>query len=188
MPFGFTQTQLPHVILIEPPVFPDARGFFMETYKRSDFAAAGIDEIFVQCNHSRSARGTLRGLHYQRPPKAQAKLVRTVHGEIYDVAVDLRSGSPTYGKWLGLALSASNNRMLYVPAGFAHGFCVISEEAEVSYMTTAEYSPEHESGVIWNDPDLSIDWPIRDPKLSSRDCCWPPFSQTSVSFCYPDAV
>lgn len=188
MPFRFMPAVVPDVIIIEPRVFPDERGFFMETYKRSEFAAHGIDETFVQGNQSKSLRGTLRGLHYQRNPKAQGKLVRALSGTIYDVAVDLRHGSPTYGQWLGVVLSAENKQMLYVPIGFAHGFCVTSDEAEVCYMTTAEYAPELEAGVIWSDPDLAIDWPIGEPELSARDRAWPPFRQAENNFRYHSAA
>lgn len=182
MPFRFTPTAIAEVIVIEPQVFPDERGFFMETYKRSEFVAQGIDESFVQCNQSRSGRGTLRGLHYQKNPKAQAKLVRALSGEVYDVVVDLRRGMPTYGKWIGATLSAENKKMLYVPAGFAHGFCVTSAEAEIYYMTTAEYAPEAEAGVIWNDPELEIEWPIAEPELSYRDRSWPPLKFADNNF------
>ena len=180
MPFRFSPAAIPDVLVIEPRVFPDGRGFFMETYKRSEFAAHGIDETFVQCNQSKSVRGTLRGLHYQRIPKAQGKLVRALSGEIYDVAVDLRQGSPTYRQWIGEVLSAQNKHMLYVPRGFAHGFCVTSDEAEVSYMTTAEYAPELEAGIIWNDPDLRIDWPVAQPHLSNRDQDWPTLREANL--------
>ena len=184
MSFCFVSTRIPEVIIIEPPVFPDNRGFFMETYKHSEFAAHGIAETFVQCNQSKSRRGTLRGLHYQKNPKAQGKLVRALSGEIYDVVVDLRVGGPTYGKWTAATLSADNKKMLYVPAGFAHGFCVTSAEAEIFYMTTAEYAPEVEAGVIWNDPGLAIEWPITEPQLSSRDSAWPPLKMADNSFRY----
>ncbi len=146
MPFRFSATDLPGMLLIEPSVFIDERGFFVETYKRSEFAAHGITEDFAQANQSRSSRGTLRGLHFQNPPQSQAKLIRSLDGEIYDVAVDMRRESPTFGKWQGLYLSAENSRMLYVPAGFAHGFCVVSEMADISYMTSAEYAPALEGG------------------------------------------
>lgn len=169
MPFRFERLQIPDVILIEPTVFPDERGFFMETYKYSEFAAFGIKERFIQDNHSRSKKGILRGLHYQRLPKAQGKLVRAVVGEIFDVAVDIRKGSPTYGKWVGEKLSAGNIQMLYIPPGFAHGFCVLSEEAEVIYKVTEEFSPEHDAGIIWNDPEIGIDWPIEYPIVSAKD-------------------
>ena len=173
MPFRFNPTDISGVIVIDPPVFPDDRGFFMESYKRSEFAAAGINETFVQCNQSKSVRGILRGLHYQKTPKAQAKLVRALSGEIYDVAVDLRKGSPTYGKWTALTLSAQNRKMLFVPVGFGHGFCVTSPDAEILYMTTEEYAPDLEAGVLWNDPDLAIEWPVANPVLSPRDRAWP---------------
>jgi dTDP-4-dehydrorhamnose 3,5-epimerase len=173
MPFNFTRTAIPEVLVIEPRVFSDLRGFFMETYKRSEFVAEGLTETFVQSNHSRSSKGILRGLHYQKHPHAQGKLVRALAGEIYDVAVDIRQGSPTLGKWVAVSLSSESKKMLYVPVGFAHGFCVVSEEAEVSYMGTEEYAPAYEAGVIWNDPDLGIDWPIAEPELSARDRAWP---------------
>lgn len=175
MPFTFERLAIPEVILIEPRVFGDPRGFFMETYKRSDFAAYGLDEPFVQENHSRSERGTLRGLHYQLPPHAQSKLVRVVIGEVFDVAVDVRPDSPTRGHWVGVRLSAENRRMLYVPPWCAHGFCVTSETAEVVYKTTTEYAPAHESGLVWNDPALAIDWPVGSPIISERDQKWPAF-------------
>ncbi len=188
MSFEFHRAAIPDVIVIQPGLFRDGRGFFMEFYKRSDFAAHGIGEIFVQSNHSRSAAGILRGLHYQKQPKAQGKLVRTVFGEVFDVAVDLRRGSPTYGKWVGLTLSASNPTMIYIPAGFAHGFCVVSEAAEVLYMTTEEYSPAEEAGVLWNDPDLAIAWPVAHPQLSERDRNWPRLRDAQNNFGYsPDA-
>jgi dTDP-4-dehydrorhamnose 3,5-epimerase len=182
MPFVFTRLEIPEVILIEPLVFRDQRGFFLETYKRSEFAAAGITKIFVQGNHSKSSRGILRGLHYQKHPKAQGKLVKAVSGEIYDVVVDLRRGAPTYGKWLAVTLSAQEQKMLYVPVGFAHGFCVTSEEADVLYWATEEYAPDCEAGVVWNDPDLAIAWPILDPQLSARDRGWPPLKQADHNF------
>ena len=175
MPFAFERLAIPEVILIEPKVFGDARGFFMETYKRSDFAAFGITEPLVQENHSKSERGILRGLHYQREPHGQSKLVRVVVGEIFDVAVDIRPDSPTRGKWVGVTLSAENRRMLFVPPWCAHGFCVTSDTAEVIYKTTAEYMPALESGLMWNDPSLAIEWPVTTPLLSDRDKKWPPF-------------
>lgn len=136
MPFRFQRLEIPEVILVEPVLFCDERGFFMETYKFSDFSAFGIKERFVQDNHSRSIKGVLRGLHYQNPPRAQGKLVRVIRGEVFDVAVDIRKGSPTYGRWVGVVLSEENKLMLYVPPGFAHGFCVLSEVTEVVYKCT----------------------------------------------------
>lgn len=184
MPFHFIETTLPGVILIKPEFFADDRGFFMETYKQSEFAALGITENFVQANQSRSARGTLRGLHFQKAPKGHAKLVRVLAGEIYDVAVDIRAGSPTYGKWQGTFLSSENRHILYVPTGFAHGFCVTSEFADISYMTSAEYAPALEGGVLWNDPDLKIDWPVSNPPLSNRDRGWPRLKDVDSGFRY----
>ena len=173
MPFVFQSTALPGVMIIEPKVFEDSRGFFMESYKRSDYAAAGIDLDLVQENHSRSVRGTLRGLHAQREPHAQAKLVRALRGEIWDVAVDARPGSPTFKKWVGVVLSEENRRSMFVPAGYLHGFCVLSADAEVIYKTSAEYAPALEWGVRWDDSDLAIAWPVAEPLLSDRDRCWP---------------
>jgi dTDP-4-dehydrorhamnose 3,5-epimerase len=145
----------------------------VETYKRSEFAAAGVDVTFVQENHSSSTRGVLRGLHFQRAPQAQSKLVRVVSGRIFDVAVDLRPDSPSRGRWVGSELSADDRMMMYVPEWCAHGFCVLSDRAEVIYHTSTEYSPEHESGVLWNDPALAITWPVADPIVSDRDRRWP---------------
>ncbi|TMA63889.1 MAG: dTDP-4-dehydrorhamnose 3,5-epimerase [Deltaproteobacteria bacterium] len=184
MSFGFSPTAIPEVMVIDPRVFPDQRGFFMETYKCSEFAAHGITGTFVQCNHSKSSKGILRGLHYQKHPKAQCKLVRAVSGEIYDVVVDLRQGGPTYGKWIAVELSGENRKMLYIPTGFAHGFCVTSEEAEILYMATEEYAPEYEAGVFWNDAELAIDWPLAEPQLSSRDHAWPPLKWAENNFRY----
>jgi dTDP-4-dehydrorhamnose 3,5-epimerase len=173
MPFSFHPTTLPGVVIVEPKVFADERGFFVETYKRSDFVAGGIDVDFVQENHSKSVRGTLRGLHFQRAPKAQAKLVRAIEGEVFDVVVDIRKGSPTFGRWETVLLSADNRLSVYVPAGYAHGFCVTSAEAQVVYKTSVEYAPELESGVRWDDPALAIPWPVSAPFLSPRDGRWP---------------
>ena len=186
MPFEFERLQIPDVILVKPRVFPDGRGFFMETYRRSDFVAAGISGEFVQDNNSRSTKGVLRGLHYQMQPTAQGKLVRVLFGRVFDVAVDLRKGAPTYGKWVGVTLSAENRQMVYVPPWCAHGFCVLSEEAEVEYKATNEYAPEHEAGIIWNDPDVGIEWPVRAPILSARDRSWPSLSQAENNFEYLD--
>ena len=184
MPFTFSRLAIPEVILIEPKVFADGRGFFMETYKMPDFAAAGIKVNFVQENHSRSGKGVLRGLHYQNPPFAQGKLVRVVRGEVFDVSVDIRRGSPTWGKWVRVILSEENRDILYVPAGFAHGFCVLSEIAEVIYKTTSVYSAESEAGIIWNDKDLNIEWPVKKPLLSEKDEGWPTLNSADIRFHY----
>lgn len=163
------KTDLPGVLMVEPKVFGDSRGFFMESYKRSDFAAAGIGEYFVQDNHSRSARHVLRGLHYQKYPMQQGKLVRCIRGKIFDVSVDIRKGSPTFKRWVGMELSEDNNRMFYIPPDFAHGFVVLSDMAEIIYKCTKEYSPADERGIIWNDPDINIAWPVKKPILSEKD-------------------
>lgn len=176
MPFTFEPSEIPDVLIVSPKVFADSRGFFMETFKQSAFEAAGLGLPLLQENHSRSMYRTLRGLHYQREPRAQGKLVRVVVGEIFDVAVDIRRGSPTFGRWVGVTLSADNRKSIYVPPGFAHGFCVTSAEAEVIYKTTEEYAPELEHGIAWNDPAFSIAWPISEPVLSPRDQEWPPFA------------
>ncbi len=162
-------TTLPGVLIITPRVFSDVRGFFFESYNQETFRAHGIDTIFVQDNHSKSARGTLRGLHFQLAPLAQVKLIRCAAGAIWDVAVDIRVGSPTFGKWIGVELTAQNFRQLYIPVGFAHGFCVLSDEAEVLYKTSQVYSPSHERGIAWNDPAFNIVWPLTAPLLSPRD-------------------
>jgi dTDP-4-dehydrorhamnose 3,5-epimerase len=163
---------LPDVIIVQPDVHADKRGYFMETYHREEFAAGGIDRAFVQENQSNSTEGTLRGLHYQiqRP---QGKLVRVLYGEIYDVSVDIRRSSPNFRKWFGIRLSAENKTALYVPPDFAHGFCVLSERAEFFYKCTDFYAPEFERAIRWDDPDLAITWPIRDPLLSERDAAAP---------------
>lgn len=184
MPFRFEPQGIPEVCVIEPRVFEDARGFFMETHKSSDFEAAGLPATFAQENHSYSTGRTLRGLHFQKPPKAQGKLVRVVRGEVFDVAVDLRKGSPTFARWVGTTLSAENRRLIYIPPWCAHGFCVITDDAEVIYKTTEEYAPECEGGIIWNDTELAIDWPLQEPILSDRDRAWPRFSELGPIFTY----
>ncbi len=184
MPFRFERLEMPDVILIETPVFPDPRGYFRETYKASQFAANGIPESFVQANTSRSTRGVLRGLHYQKHPRAQGKLVSVSEGCIYDVAVDLRRGSPTFGKWLGVELSVDNALGLYIPPGFGHGYCVLSEVATFNYQVTTEYAPELESGVRWNDPTICVKWPVQDPILSNRDLALPLLADADLNFDY----
>ena len=161
-------TPLSGVLVIEPTVFEDARGFFFESYHYKRYVEHGITATFVQDNHSRSVKNTLRGLHYQVNP-GQGKLVRVVVGEVFDVAVDIRFGSPTFGKWYGTFLSAQNKKQMYIPVGFAHGFCVTSEVAEFEYKCTDYYSPKDERGILWNDPDLAIDWPVTEPILSEKD-------------------
>ena len=170
-------TALPGVLILEPKVFGDARGFFMETYNTRVFGElTGCHRPFVQDNHSRSARGVLRGLHYQLPPKAQDKLVRVIAGEIFDVAVDLRQTSATFGRWVGAVLSDENHHQLWIPPGFAHGFYVLSAAADVAYKCTAQYFPEHDRALRWDDPRLAIAWPLAGraaPLLSARDAAAP---------------
>jgi len=167
-----SKTSLEGVLIIEPDVFGDNRGFFMETYHQERYAKLGIEAVFVQDNLSWSARGTLRGLHYQLP-HAQAKLVQAIKGEVFDVVVDIRLGSSTFGKWSGFHLSDENKRQLYVPEGFAHGFCVLSETALFLYKCSDFYVPDSELGVLWNDPDLGIEWPVKDPIISDKDDKYP---------------
>ena len=168
----FTPTSLPEVVLIEPDVFKDARGFFLETWHQRKYAEGGIQGPFVQDNHSHSGRGTLRGLHAQlRRP--QGKLVRAVEGEMFDVAVDIRRGSKRFGRWVGVCLSGENFRQLWIPPGFAHGFCVLSERVHVEYKCTDFYDREDEVTVAWNDPEIGIEWPISQPVLSARDAAAP---------------
>ena len=162
------ETSLPGVLIIEPKVFGDPRGYFVETWQQQRYAEAGIHLPFVQDNLSRSARGILRGLHLQHPGD-QGKLVFVVEGEVFDVAVDVRVGSPTFGKWAATTLSAADHRQFWVPPGFAHGFCVTSESAVFAYKCTAPYAPQHEVGVAWNDPAIGIPWPVSEPLLSDKD-------------------
>ena len=169
MGFRFTALDLPEVVLIEPDTYPDERGFFRETYRRAAFADGPVQVDAVQVNCSRSHRGVLRGLHYQREPAGVGKLVSVLAGRVYDVAADVRPGSPTFGRWVGAELSADDGRMLSVPRGFAHGFCALADETVVMYVMTGEFSPAHDTGVRWDDPDLAIDWPVTDPVLSQKD-------------------
>ena len=162
------KTKLSGVVIIEPKVFGDARGFFLETWQQTRYSEAGLPEKFVQDNLSYSTKGVLRGLHYQKPG-AQGKLVYVLHGEVFDVAVDIRVGSPTFGQWVGVTLSSENKRQFYVPEGFAHGFCVTSDIALFAYKCTDFYNQAAEGGVIWNDPDIGIQWPIANPILSPKD-------------------
>ena len=186
MPYTVTPTALPGVLVLTPKVFGDARGYFYESFNQRDFdAATGLTGVqFVQDNHSRSALGVLRGLHYQLSPRAQGKLVRVSHGAVYDVVVDIRPGSPTFGRWAGVELSASNHRQLWVPPGFAHGFLALSDGAEFLYKTTDTYSPAHERCIRWDDPTIGIDWPIPDgqgpefkPILAAKDASAPLLGQ-----------
>ncbi|SKA20542.1 dTDP-4-dehydrorhamnose 3,5-epimerase [Novilysobacter spongiicola] len=167
-----TETSLPGCLVIEPKVFGDARGFFLETWNRERYAGHGIGPDFVQSNLSRSAQGVLRGLHYQWP-NPQGKLVSVQEGEVFDVAVDIRRGSPTFGQWTGVILSAENKRQFWIPEGFAHGFVVTSDAAQFSYLCTAPYDASADAGVAWNDAEIAIDWPVTDPSLSAKDAAAP---------------
>lgn len=170
MPFEFERLDIKDVVLVTPKIFGDSRGFFLESYKKSDFVNNGIDVDFIQDNHSKSSKGVLRGLHYQASPHSQAKLVRCVKGEIFDVAVDLRPSSSTFKKWVGVVLSGDNKKMLYIPKGFAHGFVVLSDEAELLYKTSDEYAPAFDRGIRWNDPEIDVNWGIDfEPLVSEKD-------------------
>ena len=173
MAFSFRALDIPDLLLVVPEVFVDDRGSFRETYRRSDFVLHGIDADFVQDNHSYSSRGVLRGLHFQLPPHAQGKLVHVLSGRIWDVAVDIRQGSPSFGKWLGIDLSDENSSMLWIPPGFAHGFVVLSDTVHVLYKCTSEYDKASEAGIRWDDADLGISWPIRDVRVSAKDRALP---------------
>ena len=173
----FLETELPGVVVVEPDAPEDVRGWFMETYHRQRFVAAGLDAEFVQDNHSHSSRGTLRGLHFQHP-HGQVKLLRAVRGEVFDACVDVRQGSPTFGRAFWTVLSEENRRQLWVPAGFAHGFCVVSESADLVYKASDFYSPGDERGISWDDPALGIPWPVERPLLSARDGRWSRLAET----------
>lgn len=182
--FNFIKTEFEGLFVIEPSVFGDSRGYFMETYHALEFAEAGLDICFVQDNQSRSVRGVLRGLHFQYK-HPQGKLVRVVRGEVFDVAVDLRKNSKTFGKWYGVILSEDNKRQFYIPEGFAHGFLVLSDTADFVYKCTDYYHPEDEGGIIWNDPDIGIKWPLDKVEniiLSNKDKLWRSLKETSVCF------
>ena len=182
--FKFTKTDIEGMFLVEPAVFGDNRGFFMETYNENDFKKAGYDLTFVQDNQSKSTKGVLRGLHLQLK-YPQGKLVRVIKGEVFDVGVDLRADSPTYGEWFGAILSEENKKQLYVPLCFAHGFVVLSDEAEFVYKCTEFYHGEDEGGIIWNDPDIAIEWPIDDIGeliFSEKDEKWPTLAQSQIKY------
>ena len=182
MSFIFNPLRIPDVISITPHLFNDERGYFFENFNHSTFKQDQIDLNFIQENFSKSKKNVIRGLHFQKNPKAQAKLVTVVSGEIFDVAVDLRKNSPTFGKWVSEILSEVNHKSLYVPEGFAHGFCVLSEGATVVYKINQEYSPDHEQGIIWNDPDIGISWPISESIISEKDQNLPLFKTQTYDF------
>jgi dTDP-4-dehydrorhamnose 3,5-epimerase len=175
------ETDLEGVLIVESNVYHDERGYFLESWNRQRYGQAGLDISFVQDNVSFSKKGVLRGLHFQVAPRAQGKLVSVLGGEVFDVAVDLRSKSPTFGRWVGTYLSEENRRQLYVPDGFAHGFAVTSQTALVSYKCTEVYSPEHEQSLIWNDPELGIEWPVSEPLLSVKDRAAPRLSELALA-------
>ncbi len=174
-----TPTNLPGVLVVEPKVFGDARGFFLETFQAERYAKAGIPGPFVQDNMSRSVKNTLRGLHFQNP-HAQGKLVSVTRGAVWDVAADVRVGSPTFGQWFGLELSEDNKKQLWIPPGFAHGFCVLSELADFQYKCTEYYLPQHDGGVRWDDPKLAIPWPVKEPLLSAKDLKLPTLEEATA--------
>lgn len=178
-----TKTEIPEVLIIEPDFYGDNRGFFMETWNRSRYAEAGLDVNFVQDNLSHSTRGVLRGLHFQNP-NAQGKLVSVLQGEVFDVAVDIRVGSPTFKQWVGVTLSGDSKQQFYIPEGFAHGFCVLSETALFTYKCTDFYSPSTEAGIQWDDPEIAIQWPISDPILSAKDKTYKSLRETAPE-CLP---
>ncbi|MFA1820251.1 dTDP-4-dehydrorhamnose 3,5-epimerase [Virgibacillus oceani] len=178
-------TWLEDVKIIEPTVFKDNRGYFMESFNLQKYESLGINFNFIQDNHSLSVdKGVIRGLHYQREPMAQTKLIRVITGAIYDVAVDIRINSPTFGKWIGAELTGDNHRMLLVPKGFAHGFCTLTENTHVQYKVDEYYSPENDRGIMWNDPDLHIDWPTANPILSDKDSQQPLLREAEIHFKY----
>lgn len=181
----FINTAISGVVLIKPKVFGDDRGFFMESYRKSLFHEHGITEEFIQDNHSKSTKGVLRGLHYQLNPKAQGKLVRCVKGAVFDVAVDIRKGSPTFGKWVGYELSEENKQMLWIPVGFAHGFVTLEDNTEFLYKTTGEYAPDCDRGIKYDDPDIGIEWPLLDNLLlSEKDKIQPLLQDAEINFVY----
>lgn len=183
MSFVFKKLSIPEVILVEPKLYSDNRGFFFESFKEEDFFSIGITKM-IQDNFSHSIYGVVRGLHYQKNPKAQAKLVTVFNGKIFDVAVDIRKNSPTYGKWVSEILSCENHKSLYIPEGFAHGFCVLSKEADVLYKVSNEYSLENEGGIIWNDPTINIPWSVEKPIISEKDSQLPLLENSENDFTY----
>ncbi len=184
MAFEFKRLEIPDVILITSKAFSDERGFFMESYKESEFKANGINFEFKQDNHSKSSKKVLRGLHYQLEPYAQGKLVRVITGKIFDVAVDIRRGSPTFGKWVSAELSEDNKKMLWIPPGFAHGFLALEDNTNVLYKSTNEYNKESERGILWNDPEIGIKWPFDNPLLSDKDKKHPVLKDADINFNY----
>ena len=184
-----SETDIPGILIIEPDVFQDHRGFFFESYSSLKYKSAGVTACFVQDNHALShAKGTLRGLHYQLMPKAQAKLLRCLRGAVLDVAVDIRQGSPTYGKWISVELSAENHKQIFIPAGFAHGYVTLTADAEILYKTDAFYAPEYERCIRWNDPTIGVDWGLTTPILSDKDAVAPLFADCENNFVFTDTT
>ncbi len=181
MPFNFINLKITGLVLVEPRVFPDERGFFLESYKKSDFVKNGIDYDFVQDNHSLSKRNVIRGLHYQHAPKSQGKLVIVIKGAVWDVAVDIRRDSSTYRKWLSLELSEEDNKMLFIPPGFAHGFVALTDDVHLLYKCTEEYDPALDTGVRWDDPDIGVKWPVANPIVSEKDMMLPYLKDIKIS-------
>jgi dTDP-4-dehydrorhamnose 3,5-epimerase len=181
MPFNFIQQEIPGLVIIEPRVFNDSRGFFLESYKKSDFLTNGINYDFVQDNHSLSKKNVIRGLHFQHSPKGQGKLVRVMKGSAWDVAVDIRKSSPTYRKWLAFELSETNNKMLFIPPGFAHGFAALTDDMHLMYKCTEEYDQGHDAGIRWNDPEIGVKWPVCNPVLSDKDAILPYLRNVKIS-------
>jgi dTDP-4-dehydrorhamnose 3,5-epimerase len=184
MAFEASPLEIPGPLLIKPGCYGDERGFLLEAYRKSSFEALGVIEPFLQQNHSSSARGVLRGLHYQIHPSPQGKLVRVIRGEIFDVSVDIRRGSPHYGKWLAVTISQQNRFILWIPLGFAHGFISMADDTEVLYSTTSEYAPSCERGILWNDPALAIAWPDLTPLINERDRNFPPLASAENTFIF----
>ncbi len=184
MPFTFIKARIDDVVVIQPRILHDGRGFFAEVFKASEFEANGIKETFVQVNHSKSQKNVLRGLHYQLAPKAQAKLISVLKGEILDVAVDIRKGSPSFGQWVSEKLSEDNKRMLYVPVGFAHGFCALTEDVEIMYYCSQEYDPALDRSILWNDPQINISWPVTEPIISPKDAGGKLLKEAENNFIY----
>ena len=182
MAFCFTKLEIPEIIYIESDIHSDRRGCFSEMYKYPEFQKNGIDKTFIQMNQSKSLKGVLRGLHYQKNPMAQGKMVSVVDGEIFNAVVDIRKGSTTYGKWIGVTLNDEKKQMMYIPEGFAHGFCVLSETAQVIYYCTEIYASQYVCGILWSDPELSISWPIKNPILSDQDAELPLLNRADNNF------
>ena len=180
MPFTFKQLEISGLVLITPKAFSDSRGFFLEAYKKSDFKNAGINTEFMQDNHSLSSTGVLRGLHYQKAPYAQAKLVRVIKGSVYDVAVDIRRSSPTFKQWIAVELSDENNSMIYIPEGFAHGFAALTDDVHLVYKCSSEYCHEYDAGIRWDDPEINIQWPVKNPVISDKDLVLPYLKDAEV--------